>query len=111
MCVLVEDTRSRAEAGGGTHLGAAGARAVLTVRGRGPAGLTSLASCATGPAIARTCCTSSSFTTAARASPKSFAWSDCRDLIVAIHQRVGTTLVWCWGTLNVHLVAAQAGHG
>jgi hypothetical protein len=37
--------------------------------------------------------------------PKSFAWSDYRDLIVATHHTLGAPLVWCWDNLNVHLVA------
>ncbi|MER6950419.1 transposase [Nonomuraea sp. NPDC000554] len=40
-----------------------------------------------------------------KGEPKSFAWSDYRDLIVATHQQLGTPLVWCWDNLNVHLVA------
>jgi transposase len=35
--------------------------------------------------------------------PKSFAWSDYRDLIVAVHRQLGTPLVWCWDNLGVHL--------
>lgn len=35
--------------------------------------------------------------------PKSFAWNDYRDLITAVHQQLGTPLVWCGGNLNVHL--------
>lgn len=37
--------------------------------------------------------------------PKSFAWTDYRDLIVATHQQLGTPVVWCWDNLNRHLVA------
>jgi transposase len=40
-----------------------------------------------------------------KAEPKSFTWSDYRDLIVATHQLLGTPLVWCWDNLSVHLVA------
>lgn len=38
-----------------------------------------------------------------KGEPKSFAWNDYRDLIVAVHQQLGTPLVWCWDNLNVHL--------
>ncbi|PRX60236.1 DDE superfamily endonuclease [Nonomuraea fuscirosea] len=40
--------------------------------------------------------------------PKSFTWSDYRDLIVAVHQQLGTPLVWCWDNLSVHLAAELA---
>jgi transposase len=39
-----------------------------------------------------------------RDEPKSFAWTDYRDLIVTTHQRLGAPLVWLWDNLNVHLV-------
>ncbi|MET8538705.1 transposase [Streptomyces sp. NPDC005065] len=38
-----------------------------------------------------------------KGEPKSFAWKDYRDLIVAVHQQLGTPLVWCWDNLNVHV--------
>ncbi|GGP13487.1 transposase [Nonomuraea glycinis] len=40
--------------------------------------------------------------------PKSFTWSDYRDLIVTVHQQLGTPLIWCWDNLNVHLAAELA---
>jgi transposase len=36
--------------------------------------------------------------------PKSFAWTDYRDLIVAVHRQLGTPLIWLWDNSNVHLV-------
>ncbi|MCK2213357.1 transposase [Actinomadura sp. ATCC 31491] len=38
-----------------------------------------------------------------KGEPKTFSWSDYRDLIVATHQQLGAPLVWCWDNLNVHL--------
>jgi hypothetical protein len=34
---------------------------------------------------------------------KSFSWIDYRDLIVASHQHLGALLISCWDNLNVHL--------
>ncbi|WP_243766567.1 transposase [Streptomyces sp. GC420] len=39
-----------------------------------------------------------------KGEPKSFAWTDYRDLIVVTHQQLGTPVVWCWDNLNRHLV-------
>jgi transposase len=39
-----------------------------------------------------------------KGEPKSFAWTDYRDLIVAVHQQLGTSVVWLWDNLSVHLV-------
>jgi transposase len=38
-----------------------------------------------------------------KGEPKSFAWSEYRDLILAAHQQLDAPLVWCWDNLNVHL--------
>ncbi|MEU4235686.1 transposase [Nonomuraea sp. NPDC026600] len=35
--------------------------------------------------------------------PKSFTWSDYRDLIISTHLQLGAPLVWCWDNLNIHL--------
>jgi hypothetical protein len=35
-----------------------------------------------------------------KSEPKSLAWDDYRDLIVAVHQQLGTPLVWCWDNLT-----------
>lgn len=35
--------------------------------------------------------------------PKSFTWSDYRDLIISTHLHLGAPLVWCWDNLNIHL--------
>nr|WP_078841435.1 transposase [Streptomyces acidiscabies] len=40
-----------------------------------------------------------------RGESKTFAWSDYRDLIEAVHQQLDAPLVWCWDNLNVHLDA------
>jgi transposase len=39
-----------------------------------------------------------------KSEPKSFAWSDYRDLIIATHRQLGAPVVWCWDNLNRHLV-------
>jgi transposase len=38
-----------------------------------------------------------------KGEPKSFTWSEYRDLILAAHQQLDAPLVWCWDNLNVHL--------
>ncbi|MFE3325833.1 transposase [Streptomyces sp. NPDC059176] len=38
-----------------------------------------------------------------KGEPKSFAWKGDRDLIFAVHQQLGTALMWCWDNVNVHL--------
>jgi hypothetical protein len=43
-----------------------------------------------------------------KGEPKSFSWTDYRDLIVATHQHLGAPLVWCWDNLNVHLAGQLA---
>jgi transposase len=43
-----------------------------------------------------------------KGEPKSFAWQDYRDLIIATHQQLGAPLVWCWDNLNIHLMAELA---
>jgi hypothetical protein len=40
--------------------------------------------------------------------PKSFAWSDYRDLIISVHRQLDAPLVWCWDNLNIHLAAELA---
>lgn len=39
-----------------------------------------------------------------KGEPKSFSWRDYRDFIVAVHQQLGTPVVWVWDNINVHLV-------
>ena len=39
-----------------------------------------------------------------RGEPRSFTWQGYRDFIVAVHQQLGTPVVWVWDNLNVHLV-------
>lgn len=39
-----------------------------------------------------------------KGEPKSFTWQDYRDFIVAVHQQLGTPIVWVWDNINVHLV-------
>jgi DDE superfamily endonuclease len=39
-----------------------------------------------------------------RDQPKSFAWTDYRDLIIATHAQLGTPIVWLWDNLSLHLV-------
>jgi transposase len=34
---------------------------------------------------------------------KSFAWTDCRDLLITAHQQLGGPIVLVWDNLNVHL--------
>jgi DDE superfamily endonuclease len=38
-----------------------------------------------------------------KGEPKSFAWHEYRDLMIAAHQQLGAPMVWCWDNLNVHL--------
>ncbi len=38
---------------------------------------------------------------------KSFAWSDYRDLIVAVHNQLGGPIVLIWDNLNTHLAAGM----
>jgi transposase len=38
-----------------------------------------------------------------KGEPKSFAWHEYRDLMIAAHQQLDAPLVWCWDNLNVHL--------
>lgn len=38
-----------------------------------------------------------------KGEPKSFAWHEYRDLMLAAHQQLNAPLVWCWDNLNVHL--------
>lgn len=40
-----------------------------------------------------------------KGEPKSFAWHEYRELILAVHQQLHAPLVWCWDNLNVHLCA------
>ena len=39
-----------------------------------------------------------------KGEPKSFAWSDYRDLIRLTHLQLDAPMVWIWDNLNVHLV-------
>ncbi|MER5917740.1 transposase [Streptomyces sp. NPDC001982] len=43
-----------------------------------------------------------------RGEPKTFAWRQYRGLIVMTHQQLRTPMVWCWDSLNVHLVKELA---
>jgi hypothetical protein len=43
-----------------------------------------------------------------KGEPRSFAWQDYRDLIVATHQQLGAPVIWCWDNLNIHLAPQLA---
>ncbi|MEU1692023.1 transposase [Streptomyces hirsutus] len=43
-----------------------------------------------------------------RGESKAFSWRPYRDLIVMTHVQLGTPVVWCWDSLNVHLVKEPA---
>ncbi|MEV6150583.1 transposase [Nonomuraea sp. NPDC052129] len=42
-----------------------------------------------------------------KGEPKSFTWSDYRDLIISTHLHLGAPLVWCWDNLNIHLATEK----
>lgn len=43
-----------------------------------------------------------------RGEPKAFSWRDYRDLVVAMHERLGRPVVLVWDNLNRHLCAEMA---
>ncbi|WP_322756737.1 transposase [Frankia sp. Cas3] len=43
-----------------------------------------------------------------RDEPKSFSWRDYRELVVAVHERLGRPMVLVWDNLNRHLCAEMA---
>jgi transposase len=42
-----------------------------------------------------------------KGEPKSFTWMDYRDLIIDVHQQLGTPIVLVWDNLTLHLVAGM----